>query len=249
MADQSDLDQRYFIDWARYNCPYCKRRHVSYNIISRFVFDWTEKKPATALFAKCHSCSKVSMHLTFEEIPLDGQHWTHGWRFMPSLMEIDDKLFYSVPTSFFVLDSSIPQQLRELFVEAEGCLKTNFLTGASACARKIIYELAARENADGDDYASRIKSLKTLFSDVDSSYFDTLLTVQEITSTKVHESSFDGWEAKHLRVILAAIQEVLHEIYVVPQQRAKKRQEILALRDQLLPKAKPTSPDGESSGA
>lgn len=63
---------------------------------------------------------------------------------------LDDAMFYSVPTSFFVLDERVPHVLRDLLTEAEGCLKSNFLTGASACARKIVYELAQIENATGD---------------------------------------------------------------------------------------------------
>ena len=87
--------------------------------------------------------------------------------------------------------------------EAEGCLKSNFLTGASACARKMVYELAIIEGAEGDNYEDRIKSLKGKRTDVEEDYFDTLLTIQQVTSTKVHEKSYDGWESKHLRLMLS----------------------------------------------
>lgn len=56
-----------------------------------------------------------------------------------------------------------------------------------------------------------------------------------MTSTKVHENSYDGWEAKHLRVILAALSEVLHEIFVVPALRADRRLAVIALKDELVP--------------
>ena len=45
--------------------------------------------------------------------------------------------FYSVPTSFFVLDNRILFFLPDLLTGAKGSLKSNYLTGASACARKI----------------------------------------------------------------------------------------------------------------
>jgi len=149
---------------------------------------------------------------------------------------LDRSFFYSVPTSFFVLDERVPRTLRELLTEAEGSLKSNFLTGASACARKIVYELGVLSGATGENYEDRIKSLKEIHSEVDAAFFDTLLTIQQVTSTKVHENSYDGWEAKHLRVILASLSEVLHEIYVVPALRADRRKEILALRDTLTPR-------------
>lgn len=70
-----------------------------------------------------------------------------------------------------------------------------------------------------DNYEERIKALKDIHPEVEPAFFDTLLTIQQVTSTKVHENSYDGWEAKHLRIILASLSEVLHEIYVVPASR------------------------------
>lgn len=83
-----------------------------------------------------------------------------------------------MPTSFFVLDKRISKILRDLMTEAEGCLKGNFLTGASACARKMVYELARIEKADGENYFDRLKSLKAKRTDVEGEYFDTLLTIE-----------------------------------------------------------------------
>jgi hypothetical protein len=139
-----------------------------------------------------------------------------------------------VPTSFFVLDKSIPKVFRELITEAEGCLKSNFLTGASACTRKVVYELALKEKAEGGNYEDRIKSLKAKRPDVDSTYFDTLLAIQKVTSDKVHEQSYDGWQSKHLRVILSALREILREMYVVPMLKEQKRKEILKLQEEVL---------------
>ncbi len=118
--------------------------------------------------------------------------------------------------------------------EAEGCLKSNFLTGASVCARKIVYELAVLHKATGDNYEDRVKSLKIIIPNVDPTYFDTLLTIQQVASTKVHEESYDGWESKHLRLILSALSEVLTEIYVVPAIREEKRKAILDLKSEII---------------
>ena len=156
--------------------------------------------------------------------------------------------FYSVPTSFSVLDERVPRILRELTTEAEGCLKSNYLTGASACARKIVYELGVLSEAKGENYEERIKSLKQIHSGVEPTFFDTLLTIQQVTSSKVHENSFDGWEAKHLRTIIATLSEVLHEIYVIPALRADRRKAILSLKDELIPPSKPTESNGKTNG-
>ncbi len=247
MPDQSHLDAQYFVDEYVYNCPFCNRRHVAYEIYGHVSFDWTEKKKCTCLFVACESCGRKSMHLSYAPPNLrnlgnSGQG--NRYRFAEQDKAapprvLDDAFFFSVPTSFFSLDDRIPRVLRDLLIEAQGCLKSNFLTGASACARKLVYELAVLSGGTGDNYEDRIKSLKAVYSAVDPTFFDTLLTIQQVTSTKVHENSDDGWEAKHLRVILAALSEALHEIYVVPALRSDRRRAVLALKDELVPSSSP----------
>lgn len=182
------------------------------------------------------------MHLAFNMIPITHIGFINNsnrWRFNVDVdidagEFLDNAFFYSVPTSFFVLDERVPKVLRELLTEAEGSLKSNFLTGASACARKIVYELAMLEKADGENYDDRIKSLKSKHSEIEAEFFDTLLTIQQVTSSKVHENSYDGWSAKHLRIILAALSEVLHELYVVPALRDDRRKAIINLKSELV---------------
>jgi hypothetical protein len=177
------------------------------------------------------------MHLTDKEFQL--QRWAQKsgqdlfqFAAIPEDARLDDFFFYSVPTSLFSIDVNVPREVRELLSEAEGCLKSNFLTGASACGRKIIYEMAVREGADRHDYETR-KSLKNKHPDVAPVYFDTLLTIQNVTSEKVHEGAYDGWNAKHLRVILSALRDVLQEMYVLPAMRDKLRSEILLLKEEV----------------
>lgn len=238
MADLSHLDSKYFIDESVYNCPFCNRRHVSYSVKWTHDFDWTDSKSCRAIFVVCHSCEKQSMHLTFKDITV---YQGSGYRFTTA--NIDDAIFYSVPSSFHVVDERIPRVIRELMTEAEGCLKSNFLTGASACARKTVYELAVKLDASGDTYEDRIKSLKERLPAVDSTYFDTLLTIQQVTSSKVHEKSYDGWESKHLRLILATLHEILYEIFVVPKVREEKRKAIIDLKANVLEARAPEKED------
>ncbi len=232
MTDQSYLDDMYFVDQYIYNCPFCNRRHVSYDISRHYSFNWTNEKECFVYFVKCKSCEMESMHLSFHDLPVDSDY--RGQKFSEEVSDLDDLFFYSVPSSFFTVDKRIPRILRELFAEAEGCLKSNFLTGASACARKIVYELSEREDSEGDDYETRIKSLKSKFPGIDPTYFDTLLTIQQVTSEKVHENAYDGWQSKHLRVILAHLLEILNEIYVLPKVRNEKRKSLLEMKEEVL---------------
>ena len=195
------------------------------------------------------------MHLSFRALELYGPYESDDrYQFLLSYSErssesLDDLFFYSVPTSFFVLDERIPPILRELLTEAEGSLKSNFLTGASACARKIIYELGSLQEVDGDNYEDRIKSLKKAHPEVEPTYFDTLLTIHQVTSSKVHENSYDGWQSQHLQIILATLREILHELYVVPALRDDRRQSILALKEELLPEDASISERGDDETA
>lgn len=234
MPDSSQLDNKYFIDEYVYNCPFCKRGNVSYIVENRKEFDWTEDKICYIYIAQCSSCGNRSMHLSFEDIYLSGLGYANKNRFsIDEHEDLDSKFFYSVPTSFFALDARIPKVLRFLFVEAEGCLKSNYLTGASVCVRKIIYELAILENAIGNNYDERIKSLKEIRTDVEPEYFDTLLTIQQLTSDKVHEESYDGWDSSHLKLLLSTLGEILTLMYVIPELRKEKRTAILELKRQL----------------
>lgn len=229
MSDMSHLDAKYFVDGDRYNCPFCNRRHVVYQITTAHEFDWTGTRRCQVVFIRCTSCGKESMHLSYAKaVYYDGrQRWSPD-------VDQDAIFFYSVPRSFHVMDTRIPRELRELLDEAAGCQKSNFLTGASACARKLVYELAVRLDAAGDNYEDRIKSLKAKLPQIDPAYFDTLLTIQQVTSDKVHENSYDGWEARHLRLILVALVEILNEVYVTPQVREERRRAMLSLKDEVL---------------
>ncbi len=230
MIDDSHLDTKYFLNGSVFNCPFCNRRNVEYSIFDRGGFDWTADKKCDFWIVRCSSCRNRSFHLTFFEL----QDPSYSGKKLNNIIDLDEKFFYSVPTSFFTVDKRVPNIIRELMTEAEGCLKSNFLTGASACARKVIYELAVLEGASGDSYEDRIKSLKIIHKEVEETYFDTLLTIQKITSDKVHENSYDGWESKHLRLILSTIIEVIKEIYVVPALRDEKRQKIIKMSEDIL---------------
>jgi hypothetical protein len=166
------------------------------------------------------------MHLSFEEITV----YSYGCYYIHSGIDIDSKIFYSVPTSFFVLDERIPRVIRELITEAEGCLKMNFLTGASACTRKAIYELLINEEAQGPDYESRIKSLKGKYPACDPVLFDILSHIQDMTSDKIHEQSWPKWDSQNLKIIIETLKTVLHEIYVLPKIKAERSQRIQELQ-------------------
>ncbi len=236
MEDQSQLDRKYFLDTEVFNCPFCNRNNVVYGIIDDFHFNWSKEKVCYGYLVKCASCDNLSMHLSFQDI-LNNEEWfrfegTSRRRFLPNI-DIDSKIFYSQPTSFFVVDRRIPRILRELITEAEGCLKMNYLTGASACMRKAIYELLVQEKAAGDDYESRIKSLKQKRPASGPNLFDILAHIQDMTSDKVHEQSWDKWDSGNLKLITETLKTVLYDIYVLPEIKKERSLNIQRLQQNL----------------
>jgi hypothetical protein len=225
----SYLDTKYFIDGDVYNCPFCKRRNVQYEVLGEFDFDWTPDKRCYVMIVKCSSCKNRSLHLSYEA---RAEFWEgmENWQIRSEMKDrLDDVNFYSVPTSYFVLDPNIPKVVRELVTEAEGCLKMNFLTGASACTRKAIYELLVKEEVEGEDYESRIKALKQKHPNVNPGYFDVLARIQGMTSDKVHEQSWDKWDSGSLKLILESLKAAVHEMYVVPAEHKLRFAKIEAL--------------------
>ena len=245
MDDKSHLDSKYFIDRTVYNCPFCNRRHVKYTNFGSSTFDWSNTKKCAIWRIRCDSCQKMSMHLTFQDV----QDPDVKGRFKDDV-ELDSAFFYSVPTSFFVIDRRIPKVLRELITEAEGCAKMNFLTGASACTRKAIYELLSIEEVLGENYDTRITALAEKFPNVDRELFEILGHIKDMTSEKVHEQSWGAWDSKHLHLFLEALKTTLHEIYVVPDEKKFRAGAVRALREQLQKEKasakKPDSGDGAS---
>ena len=226
--DLSHLDKKYFIDPHKYNCPFCKRNHVSYDLIQTEHFDWTDAKKCAVHFVRCNSCQKVSLHFTFSEIRAKDQYGRPTGDFAKN-DDIDGALFFSQPSSFFALDERIPREIRELIFEAEKSRQANLLVGASACLRKAIYELLVYEKAivkntktGHADYQASIKNLKTKFPSVAPELFDALGDIQEMASDNIHEGSWEAWDSPKLRFIIELAKATLHEIYVVPEERKER---------------------------
>ena len=233
--DESALDRKYFIDNSVYNCPFCNRRNVAYDLSDDWVFDWSAEKKCYGYIVRCSSCDKESMHLSSSYLiePKDPITGRRHYRFLRSSADIDSDIFYSVPTSFFTVDPLIPKTIRELITEAEGSQRMNYLTGASACMRKSIYELLVYEELKDGNYEDRIKSLKCKYPSINSELFDILGHIQHMTSNKVHEQSWDKWNSSTIRLILETTKEILHEIYVLPAKREQHRDRIMQLRQEV----------------
>lgn len=261
--DRSEKDKKYFIDNSIYNCPYCKRRHVSYVVTEYIEYDRTYTSKSYIYFVRCNDCNKISFHLSnykllkhqygkydeyrFAETPTQiTTIYTDAGKYKDEqsiikdtndkVLEYDELFFYHLPTSFFTIDSRIPNAIREPLSEAENCLDNNFLTGASGCLRKVIYKLLKNESipeAEGAKLINqdkRVDLLKDKYKTIDSALFDELKAIHILTSQELHENDWVDFDSNKLRFLIEVMKEILMELYVYPDEVKKRRQHLSHLK-------------------
>jgi len=243
--DQSHLDRKYFIDKEKYNCPFCNRKSITYEVVGKFSFKWSNDRVVFGYLIKCggDTCEQTSLHLSDYDINIIAEKFNKTIvdkeYVYASNMDLDTFFFYHQPTTFFTLDNRVNEKVRKLISEAEGCSKMNYLVGASGCLRKAIYELLELEqvskinekNAELD-YGDRIKILKKKYPTVPPEYFDVLANIQGMTSEQLHEGDWKPWTQDEFRFLVETVKEVLTEVYVRPQEKASILQKILLLKPQ-----------------
>ena len=68
---------------------------------------------------------------------------------------------------------------------------------------------------------------------VDVELFEILGHIKDMTSDHVHEQSWISWDTKHLQLFLETFKAVLHEIYVIPDEKKNRADSVRALREKL----------------
>ena len=248
--DQSHLDRKYFIDQSKYNCPYCNRKSITYSVIEKISFDWSNERKVFGYLVQCggDSCGRTSLHLSNHNVEVSNDmFWSLYLKnderkavyVSAKDVDIDLLFFYHQPTTFFTLDNRINEKVRTLISEAEGCAKMNYLVGASGCLRKAIYELLELEQVSKTDtagnqldYGERVKVLKSKYLTVPPEYFDALANIQGMTSEQLHEGDWKPWTQDEFKFLVEITKEVLTEVYVRPQEKASVLGKILALKPQ-----------------
>ncbi|MBP5534952.1 MAG: hypothetical protein J6Y03_05580 [Alphaproteobacteria bacterium] len=252
MASYSELNSKYFIDNKAFNCPFCGLRNTTYTILAILKYDLNKNKSAKVIFVRCNRCGKVSIHFASCDIQtswgkdalgvIKGFSGSSVWintlnniDFLNSKnddsefdIDIDSKIYHSIPSSSFTMDERIPRNLRDLFDEAQECKKANLKTGASACLRKLVYTLLSDQlnkkhkktkqsikDLGYEHYSDCIKALKEYHPNL-SVFIAPLEGITGITSDQVHEDSWAEISSQDLGICLEAMRDLLNQIYVQP---------------------------------
>jgi hypothetical protein len=119
--------------------------------------------------------------------------------------------------AFLTIDARVPPAVRELLIEADGCLKAGFLTGGTVCAQRAVQTLLQHEGADGASYEARLHALGQKYPSVPQSLFTLCSRLGEPTGKDA--VSLDH---ERLTVFTVALKIVLYEIYVLGPDRMER---------------------------
>lgn len=231
-----DNSKKRIINAQQHNCAHCGTKGANYHDIKLVITDDNKDKKLGLLCIRCSCCEKTTTHLiknlsdyakNFEFLghsDYSGCFYQHGTNFpvTESVDTLDDNIIMSIPTPTFIIDSDIPEKLRNPLIEAGKCLKENALIGASACVRKAIYEFLLMEKATGDNYDEKIKSIKSKWSHLEE-YLDVLRGIKGVVSDQVHEDSFEAFKSEHIKSYIDILEEIFKEIYVIPRKRTERK--------------------------
>ena len=119
--------------------------------------------------------------------------------------------------AFLNPDPKVPGSLRDLLTEVDGCLKHNFLTGATACAQRAITTLLTIEKVDGPDVQARLRALTEKYPAVPQMLSSVLLQFGDATSRDGAKLNASG-----LNLLVVTLKAALYEIYVLGPERAER---------------------------
>src|SRR6185503_20142482 len=108
---------------------------------------------------------------------------------------------------FLVVDRRVPEAIRQLLDEADGCLNMSFAVGGSACVRRAIRKAFEIEGVEEDDFGASLTALGQKHQAVAPTLFQVLGAGDE------------ALPADALKALIATFKGVLYEIYVLGEER------------------------------
>jgi hypothetical protein len=111
---------------------------------------------------------------------------------------------------FLVVDRRVPEPIRQLLDEADGCLNMQFSVGGSACVRRAIHKAFEIEGVESEDFAESLAALGQKHPAVAPTLFQVM---------GVLGGGDDPLRADQLKALIATFKGVLYEIYVLGEER------------------------------
>jgi hypothetical protein len=113
---------------------------------------------------------------------------------------------------FLVVDRRVPEPIRQLLEEAEGCLNMSFAVGGSACARRAIRKAFEIEKVEQPDFGAGLLALGQKHPAV----APTLFQIMNVLGNGDEPLPGDA-----LKALIATFKAVLYEMYVLGEERVE----------------------------
>jgi hypothetical protein len=141
------------------------------------------------------------------------------------MAKTDDRGSQAAP-AFLILDPRVPAVVRDLLAEADGCARSGFLTGGTACAQRAIQALFTLEKASGEDTPSRLRALTDKYPAVPQMLATMLLQFGDTTARDGAKLNANG-----LTLLTVTVKAIVYEIYVLGPERAERLQYVRQIFD------------------
>jgi hypothetical protein len=122
---------------------------------------------------------------------------------------------------FLTVDRRVPEAIRRLIEEAEGCASMSFTVGGSSCVRLAIRKAVEFESVEGEDFRAGIVALGEKHPSVAPTLFQVIDRLA---------AGDEPLQPDTLKALIATFKAVLYEIYVL----GEERRETLAYLSELL---------------
>lgn len=164
------------------------------------------------------------------------------------MAKTDDRGSQAAP-AFLILDPRVPAVVRDLLAEADGCARSGFLTGGTACAQRAIQVLCTCEHVNGADMAGRLRALTEKYPAIPQILPTVLLQFGDSTARDGARLNANG-----LTLLVVTLKAIAYEIYVLGPERAERLQYVRQILDSIERKttekrAVSASPDTASAPA
>ena len=128
--------------------------------------------------------------------------------------------------AFMTRDDRVPASVRELLLEADGCVASGFTTGATACAHRALEAILKKEKAEGATQDARIRALGEKSIGVPALLLSVLTQLGDGPAREAAKLT-----ANTLQLFLTTLKAVAYEIYVVSPERAERLHHVRKLVD------------------
>jgi len=128
--------------------------------------------------------------------------------------------------AFMTLDDRIPASVRELLLEADGCVVGGFTTGATACAHRALEAILKMEKAEGVTQEARIRALGDKSTGAPALLVSVLTQLGDGPAREAAKLATNT-----LQLFLTTLKAVAYEIYVANPERAERLQHVRKLVD------------------